>query len=220
MTQPEYLTFDRFQDKTLAVDLYKLLIDNGFDAVVSDESASVDAAFAFNDLEKAYHVKLKPGEFTKAEGFLENLVLGDLDQVPEDYYLYSFSDEELHELIAHRDQWSPFDFMLAQKLLRDRGKAVSQEQLQAIRNRRLDELAEPEKDQSGWILGGYLFALLGGLAGLIIGWHLSSFKKTLPNGRRVYAFTENNRSHGRRIFYLSIFVLAACILLWFNSTIL
>ena len=42
--------------------------------------------------------------------------------------------------------------------------------------------------------------------GLFIGWYLWSFKKTLPDGERIFAYSYKDRRHGKRIFYLSIIV--------------
>lgn len=220
MTDPEFLTFDRFVDRAQAEELCRLLEENKIPVQLEDDSEVFDPTFSFSDVGKSFNVKLRPDDFRKAEELIENLVLGDLENVGSDYYLYSFTDAELKDLIAHKDQWSAFDFVLAQKVLRERGHSLSKEELEEIRGRRLEELSAPEKDQSGWILAGYIFAVLGGWAGLIIGWHLSSFKKTLPNGQRVYAFTDANRKHGKRILWFSVVVITASVLYWFNKEIL
>ena len=34
------------------------------------------------------------------------------------------------------------------------------------------------------------------------GWHLSTYKKTLPNGDRVYGYSQSDRKHGNRILII------------------
>jgi hypothetical protein len=56
----------------------------------------------------------------------------------------------------------------------------------------------------GWIIVGYITAFLGGVLGIFIGWHLLSFKKTLPDGQRVYEYDTNARKHGQKILIIGI----------------
>ena len=101
--------------------------------------------------------------------------------------------------------------MLARKILAERGKVVSDEAISAIHEERIEELKSPEPPQTSWIIIGYLFALLGGVLGIFIGWHLMTYKKTLPDGERVYDYTERDRKQGRIIFYLAVIVTALCV---------
>ncbi|NMH29193.1 hypothetical protein [Flavobacterium silvaticum] len=215
MDEIQLLTFDRFRDKAQALELQQLFTQNGIPSEVEDDSKVFDPNFAFGNNTTTYSLKLHPDDFNKAERLIESLVLGDLDDVGPDYYLYSFSDSELKDILAHKDQWSPFDFVLAQKLLRERGHEVSKEELHQIREQRLEELAAPEKGQTGWIVAGYIFAVLISVVGIIIGWHLKSYKKTLPNGESVFAFSQNDRKNGKVIFYLGIFFFALSAGYWF-----
>ncbi|MDN5202314.1 hypothetical protein QQ008_13090 [Fulvivirgaceae bacterium BMA10] len=64
----------------------------------------------------------------------------------------------------------------------DRGNDVSDEVVELLKNQRINELAKPEGSQKAWIYAEYIIALLGGILGVFIGWHLILFKKTSPNG--------------------------------------
>jgi len=55
--------------------------------------------------------------------------------------------------------------------------------LAALSESRLNELRQPEPAQTFWIYAGYFLALLGGLLGIFIGWHLSSHKKNITQWR-------------------------------------
>ena len=72
----------------------------------------------------------------------------------------------------------------------------------SIKKQRIIELSKPEEGQNSYIIIGYICAILGGLLGLFIGWHLLTYKKTLPNGSQVYAYSENDRKQGNRIVIL------------------
>jgi hypothetical protein len=53
---------------------------------------------------------------------------------------------------------------------------------------------------------------LGGFLGVFIGWHLLTYKKTLPNGNRIYAYSGNDRKQGNRILVLGAIFIAIWVL--------
>ncbi len=65
-------------------------------------------------------------------------------EIGKDYYLYSFTDDELMEVITKADEWSPFDVVLARKILAEKGKSISDEAIKAINEKRIEELKAPE----------------------------------------------------------------------------
>jgi len=114
------------------------------------------------------------------------------------------------EVVTKADEWSPFDVVLARKILADRGKEISDESIEKIHEKRIEEMRKPDPPQTQWITLGYILAFLGGVLGIFIGWHIYTFKKTLPDGERVYGYTEHDRKQGKIIMWLSgvIFALA------------
>lgn len=83
-----------------------------------------------------------------------------------------------------------------------------------MQDQRIEELAAPEEEHVAWVVFGYIAAVLGGLLGFIIGLSLMRNRKTLPNGERVYAYSEANRKHGRTIVYIAVASLSVR-LVWF-----
>ena len=67
---------------------------------------------------------------------------------------------------------------------------------------------------TGWIIAGYVLALLGGFISMGIGWSLWRYRKTLPDGRQVPGFSENDRYQGRVILLLGGATLALELGLW------
>jgi hypothetical protein len=96
------------------------------------------------------------------------------------------------------------DYQLAIKLLKERGAEMDEAAIAELNKQRLDELRKIEPPQTAWIIAGYIFAVLGGVFGIAIGWNLAHNKKTLPNGETVFNYSDSDRKHGQRIFYLAI----------------
>ena len=201
----DFITYKKFNNKSSADKFGNLLEKEKINYTIENNSISFDVSFSNNsNFGSEFCVKINKSDFEKVDEILLKKSEEDIERIPRDYYLLSFSDEELIDVIAKSDEWSTFDVALSKKLLKEKGKEVTPADIAAIKNKRLQELAKPEKSQKTYIIAGYVFALLGGWLSLFIGWHLLSYKKTLPNGDKVYAYSENDRRQGNRIFYLGI----------------
>ncbi len=118
----------------------------------------------------------------------------------ETYYLFDFTTDELVQVIENYDEWSDEDYRLSIKILAERGIDYSEEKLEKIKHQRIIALSQPEKGNSGWLTFGWIMAVLGGIFGLIIGWHHKTFMKPLPDGTKVPYYDENTRNTGNKIF--------------------
>ena len=127
--------------------------------------------------------------------------------------MFEFTNEELYEVLLKSDEWNAFDYSLAQKILIQKGKSIDKELLNTLKNERLKDLAKPEGNQKPWIISGYIFSILGGFLGLIIGYSLWTSKKTLPNGQKVNSYSENDRMHGKYIFYIGLIIAPIALIL-------
>jgi hypothetical protein len=134
-----------------------------------------------------------------------------LEHVSPDHYLFQFTDQELYDVLGKPDEWNELDYKLSAKILKDRGKEVDEQTIKKLKQDRINALATPERGGDLWIAIGYVSALCGGFLGIFIGWHLSSFKKTLPDGRRVKAYTPSARQHGSIILFIGLVVLISWI---------
>lgn len=212
--EPGFITYQKFDDPVLANELAEQLDKHHIKYYVAEESQTVNPLFALNkEISIEYSVKINANDFEQVNQLLKDDESEDVTEVAKDYYLFSFTDDELMEVITKADEWSAFDFVLARKILTERGKEISDQAISAINDKRIEELKAPDPPQTFWIVIGYFFAFLGGVLGVFIGWHLMTYKKTLPDGERVFGYTEKDRKQGKRIFYIAIAVVALCIII-------
>lgn len=205
-----YVTFKKYPDAKQAQALQQFLIENGIECTFKDTSPSTGAAIS-GDFMREYEVQLHPENFEQAETLLEKQAEGMIADLPEDYYLLTFTDEELHDVVMKHDEWSEFDYLLARKLLEERGKTIDETSLKQLRKQRLEDLAKPEKDQTFWVVMGYFLAILGGLFGIITGYVLLTSQKTLPNGQMVHTYSKRDRMHGKNILIVGLILLVTSV---------
>ena len=211
--QEEYSIFKKYPTLEQAAELKELLDKEGIEAVLGDNIPPVDVTFSGTTLQHEFEVRIKPSDFVRAEDLLEQQDENLIDQVDKDYYLFNFTDEELYEILLKSDEWNEFDYTVAQKILSQRGKPIDKALLNSLKNERLKQLAQPEENQRAWIILGYVFAFLGGLLGIVIGYFLWTAKKTLPNGKKVYSHSEKDRKQGKYIFIIAIIILPIALIL-------
>lgn len=201
-----FIAFRSFPTLIQAKELEALLRKNNIEAILADNLPPIDITFSGSTLQNQYEVKINASNFEKAELILEKETENILDNIDPDYYLLDFTNEELYEILLNADEWNVFDYKLAQKLLTDRGKTIDADMLTSLKKERLKILAKPEENQKPWIIAGYIFSLLGGGIGIVIGYSLWKSKKTLPNGERIYSYSAEDRKHGKTIFFISIII--------------
>jgi len=212
--EPDFITYQRFNDIALPNNLADILQRHSITYTIEEESLTFNPTFVLNnELANEYAVKIKSEDFEQVNQLLVEEETTNIDEVEADYYLFKFTNDELIDLITKADEWSAFDYLLAQKILTERGITINDKYLAELKEKRIEELKEPETPQTIWIVVGYMAAFLGGILGIFIGWHLLSSKKTLPNGEKVYDYNDRDRKHGRNIFYLSIIIFAIAVVI-------
>lgn len=208
-----YSVFRKYPTLEQAQELIGLLQKNNIATQLADNIAPFDATFSGNTVQNQYEIKIQRSDFEKATQLVDELAENAIEQVAEDHYLFDFTNEELYEVLIKSDEWSEFDYALAQKILTQRGKSIDKDLLEGLKKTRLELLAKPEENQKPWIIAGYVFALLGGLIAIVIGYALWKSKKTLPDGTKVDSYKPMDRMHGKNIFFLGIIVLIVTVFL-------
>jgi len=198
-------TYAKFENKEEALKLAELFRENDIEYMIEDAEPAFDPIFSSNKVNNAYRFKIKQQDFEKA-GILLTAApeLTNTDWKETRHYIFSFTDEELMDLVAKRDEWSKHDYSLALSILKDRGKELSAEEIAAMKIKRIEDLSQPENHNTLWIYIGYLSAILGGFFGILIGWYLLSAKKKLPNEDMAPAFSPSGRKHGMIMLVLGV----------------
>lgn len=203
--------YQTFQSKDEFVDFTTLLNDHHIEFETEDYPINFISDIRNDRFSHEYIIKLKPDDFDRVDNIQEKLVLAQLDDVPQDYYLFSYSNDELIDILHAKDEWNRFDYVLARDILDQRGVSITDQELSLINTDRIEQLAEPEKHAPFWVTAGYISATLGGLLGIMIGWHLYNATKVLPNGVKIAVYAAKDRNHGFRIFILGIVMLVVAL---------
>lgn len=203
-----FRNFQTFASAGAAQPLLQALAEAGipYHTTLDTGQVAFDPSFANNQLTSNFTVQLALADFERGTQLLNQLNQHALSQLDPDHYLFRFTDEELMDIVVKPDEWSALDVALAGQLLRKRGRDISSDTLQLLRQRRVAELAQPDQDHKALVRSGYLSAMLGGVIGIVVGYQLYTNRKQLPTGQRVYAYSPTDRVHGMRIMVLGICV--------------
>ena len=192
-----FYIFKQFRRKEIANELIEKLRQLNIEFEIEDSNKLHGSSHARDNIPGRSVIKLKPEDFIVAQTELENYYKYQTERVDPGYYLFDFTDEELQNIIEQPGEWEDFDFQLAQKILKSKGKEINRRPLEEN-----GKWLYPASHHMRWIYFGYLSAIAGGLFGIITGWHLYYKKKKLPDGRSVYRYSEWERMHGKLILLL------------------
>jgi hypothetical protein len=206
MEETEFVTYQTFNDRALALDLANILKENKIQYEF-DDTGNFDPAFSNNELNKDCRIKIRSQDFQKADSILMDIYSRQIDEAPADYYLFKFTDDELMDLIEKRDEWSKYDYLLALKILKQHGKEVTREKSEALKVNRYKELSKKKTAGTPILTLGYATAFFGGLAGIVIAYYLITAKKILPDGKVINVFDSSVRQHGKRILVIGTIAL-------------
>lgn len=205
MDKDQFATFRKIADVGLVETIREILEQEGVEVILEKERPLLDATYLGGlEIQHKVEIKIKQSNFERANELLEKIASEQLEEVDPNHYLFKFNDNELYDILLKPDEWSPFDFKLAQKILNDRGIKIDDQTIQGMKEDRLYELAKPTSVSYFWIAVTYLIAFAGGFLGIFAGWYLWQFKKTLPNGDRIFAYSDENRKHGQIVFFMAL----------------
>jgi hypothetical protein len=222
----DYSTFKRFIHKEEAEDLVLFLQEKGMVCRLKDNTTHFDVSFSNNPMLNDFHVEVASQDFLRADELLQTEMEKSIHEIALDYYLFSFSDTELLEIIQKRDEWSSFDFVLAKHLLMERGAPLDQTLIQENFDSRLEDLRLEVQAPQWMLVGAYLAAcsvlfliFLPEFAipfALLMGVTIKFRYKTLPTGQKIKFYNAASRRHGLIIILLSITfsIIAAFVAYW------
>ena len=209
-------SFRLFAEREDAERFIEGLLQGGFHPELRTTGQVFDVTFTAG-VERETHVMLPVEEFVKAEVWLEQQTTASQGDMPPDHYLTGFTDVELREVVRDADAWAPHDRAWARTLLKKRGRSIDDDEVSRIRAERLEDLRRPEKAGTGMLLAAILMVLFGGFVGIVIGWSMRYARKTLPDGGRMFRYTEADRRTGTYIMIAGSFLLVATFMLLFGQ---
>ena len=201
----DFVTFNKYKSQKEALNLIDLLNANGIEYLLDDIAPAYDISITGGTaLVDKVALKIHPDNFVKVNRLLEDIALNDLEFINKDHYLYNFSNEELIDILANFDEWSKTDYLLAKKILQEKDIKFTDEEIQNFRIKKIEQLKQAVSGRKTWIIIGFMTAIIGGVLGIWMGIHYYNFKKRIVTGERVYAYDNNTRKLGKRMFTIGI----------------
>ncbi|MPR32475.1 hypothetical protein [Salmonirosea aquatica] len=207
----EFLTIRHFSQEAQYIELLNVLQTHDIPYLTEEYRQRIDP-ISMVTLAPEFIVKVQAHHFSKVSELMNELAAQAVLHASDEHYLFDFKDEELFDILASPDEWSAFDYQLARRILGERGIEIDAKMLDLLKKSRLQELAQPEEKQTNSLWVAYFFAILGGVVGIFMGWHMLTARKTLPNGQRIYMYQASDRRHGRWIMALGLVMLVIWLL--------
>jgi hypothetical protein len=191
----DFEVFRSFYVEDDAQELATILRGRGIEVRIENTKPRIDKIIIGHSPEPNTHLKIKSTDFEKANQIIDEFILKNLEDIDKDYYLNSFSTEELVDVLRKPDEWNNQDVILARKLLEERKYSVTETELEKLSGVRAEELKKPAKGSLSWIIVGYAIAIAFGYPGIFFGLFMMSMKKVLPNGTKVLTYDRSTRLH-------------------------
>lgn len=196
--------FRSFYSKEEALPLLELLNREGVHCTIEKTRVGLDKVIIGDENAPDFHLKILPEDFEKANRIIDAAIEQRITEVEPDYYLYSFTDDELLEIIRKPDEWNNQDVILSRLLLAERGIPITKEAVKQIRSERIRELGQPEKQQTASVWSGYFLAVFFSVIGIFYSLYMMTAKKILPDGRKAFVYDKSSRDHFRIMLAISL----------------
>lgn len=203
----EFRQFKKYNNPEEAGVLVEILKKNNIEYELTSDTPSSDVLFAGNTMTEEIQINIKEQDFETVTKLQEEINVITAETLEKDYYLFEFSDDELLDLLKNPDEWSLNDYHWAREILTIRGKDVDDGTIEKWQNDRLENLSQTETVSLKYLILAWFFCLMGGFIGIFMGRHLSSYKKLLPNGQKIYGFNQKDRKKGYQISIAGFIVL-------------
>jgi hypothetical protein len=160
----EFASYQQFYSAEEAEPLIAILKDHGIPFTFKESRSRIDSVIVGDSYNELFDLRIPQHEFSRVTDLLLANTTVNLDELDKDYYLHSFSKEELENIIANPDEWGRHDYLVAVELLKQHGVEVSKQHLQLLREKKIEALTEPPKKVPAiWLVIAYLLPLWSAL---------------------------------------------------------
>jgi hypothetical protein len=152
------IDYQTFSDLNEASDLIELLNINQIPFEIDDSALHFDVVLQnMNPMDNGVIIKISPRDKERADKvFLKNTENDSID----DHYLFSFSDNDIIDIIVNPEEWTEEEIALAKKILKQRELKPTIEQVKSLR-KNTNKVKEQIKKENSIIGGAGLFFVIG-----------------------------------------------------------
>ncbi len=207
----DFFLFKKFTDVASSREIINLLEDNDIECRFHDDTITYTKNIN-NTFEVGCTLSIKSEDFNKANSVLEKYYLDEIETVDKSYYLFNFSDTELMEIINKPFEWGEFDFHLAKIILKERGTEISEKYIEERKQQRVAALSKIEKVPTYKLIMGYICSLFVPPYAIISGLTILHNGNILPNGKKFYLHSTEDRKHAKIFLTLGIITVVISVL--------
>lgn len=200
----ELVLFKSFYEREEAEGLHDFLQGKGIYSRIENSRALLDTVYIGHTGDKTILLLMAQSDFRRANQLIDEEIESRIGEIGPDYYLHDMTDDELLEIIRKPDEWNNQDVLIAKSLLSERGKDLTDTDIQEKKTLRIRELAKPQGMSPAYIFLSYALSLWFPLYGIVFALLLLNATTLLPNGLKVRAYTEKTRNHGWVVLVISI----------------
>ena len=196
----EFLTYTKFYSREEAQEFIDILQNSGIDFKIDHERDLLDKIYTGESVDPMISLKIPENRFEDINAILLSRAHTQLTDIDPNYYLFSFSDQELIDVLNGRNECNHFDQALAHKLLSDRKVKIPNENKIALDA----ESYSPLHLGSILLISQYLLTLLLPYVGVIVGLATLFAYKTLKSGEKAKMYDEATRQNAKVMLGLGI----------------
>ena len=193
------LTYARFYTEEECRELCAFLEKHNVPYLIEKDREVLDKIYAGDTFDPLVNLKISSDQFNKVNELILTDFEIDIDKVAKDYYLFSFSNQELQNVLTGGNEWNYFDRALANKLLKERNIDLTDTTL----TKNVPDL-KPYHVSIGWVLFEYLLAILFNYVGIVIGVATLAAYKTMADGTKQKMYDTPTRDHGRILLIIGL----------------
>lgn len=203
----DFILYQKFTDVESAEDFATELTANNIAYKLEDNNHAYVKLVGYNTIDIAIGLNIQAKDFTKADAILEQYYDKQVSDIDSSYYLFTYSDTELQDIITHPYDWGKFDYQLAKHILNQRGVAISDTTIHTIKAEQVEAQRVQQKANGFKIILGYILAILMPIFAYVIAISITYNRKILPNGEKFYINTDSDRKHGEIIMVIATLTL-------------
>lgn len=156
----KFIEYKRFLDIEGAYELGALLDEKGI--LYQIDEGDVRFSLNSNPFDNETVFKIMESDFEKVDSLLNETAKQEAIESSDEYYLYSFADKDIVDIIANQDGWSRADVHIAMQIAKQRNLDLSAESIKKAKPNEPESTHKtiPIKSFASWFLWIGIFSLL------------------------------------------------------------